>query len=107
MFDTLNGDIWSQNLPEQSQFRATKSLAGRCRGANRAMVLNQKKTVLIPDYFSHITFAAAQIRKHLDPFGQIGQIAQGLGIGLSGFLFAMRDELFQAVISVEIAKAAQ
>jgi hypothetical protein len=95
MLGALHGNIRAQYITEHVEFRATETLTGCGRGADRAMIFQQQKALGVGVPFGHVAFA----RTDLCQARHTGVQSSGAGergiVGTSGFVFAHAYELFQ------------
>lgn len=95
MLDPLDRHAWSQHVAEDVQLRATKTLARRGGGADRAVIFQQQKAPAIGAPFGHVAFARAEPGQPLDTRAERRGASERGAVGASGLLFANRDQLLQ------------
>src|SRR5882757_3363626 len=100
MIDPFDDKPFAQHFAEDCELRATESLAGRRRRANRAVVLDeQKRAVRLFRTARHIALAAADIGKGRELAGQGAPLGKFLAVQSEAVAFPAPDEPFQALLA--------
>ena len=99
MFHALHGNARAQHIAEHLEFRATKTLTCRGRGADRAVIFQQQEAVGVGAPFGQVAFARPELCQSRHADTQCPGPGECGAVGASGFLFAHAYELFQRRLS--------
>ena len=78
---SFDRDTGAEHGAEHLEFGTAEALAGRRRGADRAVVLQQHEAAGIGPPFGHVALARANFRQPRQLFGKRGGIGQGAAVG--------------------------
>jgi hypothetical protein len=95
MLDAVHGNARAQHIAEHFEFGATKALTGRGGGADRAVVLQQQKTVRVGARFGHVAFARADLCQACHPGAERAGTGERRTVAAPDLRFAHPYQLFQ------------
>src|SRR5260370_42673651 len=83
----------SEKALEYCEFDAAEALAGHCRGADRAVVLDQQKAFARQLFEPrHVTFGRARIGERRQLLGDVGLADEPLAVGRADLLASLLEQ---------------